>query len=206
MASIGELLKIEREKKGLSLKQVEKETKIRESLLQAVEQNAWEAFSSRIYITGVIRNYARYLGIDSSRLIALFRRDYEKKDDVSFKKRVPIAYLTSETKKTVIFGIVLLCLLFIFYFAYQLSQFFSSPEIVITSPHQTRLRGVDQVRIVGQTEKESSVIIYGEKVYPNKEGVFEYTFPLKDGKNELIIEVVGPNGRKSVLKKEYIKE
>ena len=89
---------------------------------------------------------------------------------------------------------------------FQLSQFLSPPRVTIVSPIASKFRSLDSIKITGKTEKEASITIYGEKVYPNKDGVFEYNFPLKQGKNELIIEVVGANGKKSVLKKDYFRE
>jgi hypothetical protein len=48
-------------------------------------------------------------------MLAFFRRDYEKKEDVSFKTRIASKYLTPETKKYAIYGFVLLCVLIIMF-------------------------------------------------------------------------------------------
>ncbi len=206
MASVGEILKKEREKKGLTLRQIEKEIKIREKILRAVEENDWNFFSSKIYSTGVIRNYSKYLGLDTQKILAFFRRDFENTDDIHIRKNVTPGYLTPQSKKLMALSLFLIIILFLSYFSYQLKQFLSPPNIVIISPQGDRVRSEELIKIVGRTEKEATVTIYGEKVYPNREGIFEYNFPVRDGKNELVIEVVGANGKKSVLKKNYIKE
>lgn len=206
MVSVGELLKKEREKKGLTLRNVEKEIKIREKFLQAVENNNWIYFPSKIYIIGVIKNYARFLGLDAAKLIAFFRRDYGKKEDVQFKKSVTSTYLTPQTKKLAKLVMIFISLLFIGYFIYQLSQFLSPPKVIITSPTANTFRGEETITIIGKTAKESAITIYGERIYPTKDGTFQYVFPLKKGKNELLIEVIGANGRKTFFKKTYIKE
>ncbi|QQG44646.1 MAG: helix-turn-helix domain-containing protein [Candidatus Roizmanbacteria bacterium] len=206
MASVGEIIKKEREKKGLTLRQIEKEIKIREKYLAAIEENKWEIFSSRIYIIGVIKNYSKVLGLESQKIVALFRRDYEQKDDIHFKRRVASHYLTSQSRRIVLGGVILIIAVFSSYFGYQLKQFLSPPKVAIVSPQGDRFRSVDILKITGQTEKEASIIIYGEKIYPSKDGTFQYDFPIKMGRNELVIEVIGANGKKAVLKKDYFKD
>ncbi|NTU72916.1 hypothetical protein HGB07_01945 [Candidatus Roizmanbacteria bacterium] len=206
MISVGELFKRSREKKGLTLRQVEKNIHVREKFLVAIESNDWSVFSSKIYIVGILKNYAVFLGIDHQKVIAFFRRDYERKEETNFRRRVSASYFRPETKN--IFASVIAGVFFIFfiYFGYQLSVFLSPPKVSIIAPNQTVFRSTDQIHIVGKTEKEASIIIYGERVYPNREGIFAYDFPIKQGKNELIIEVTGGNGKKTVLKKIFILE
>ena len=204
MLSVGELLSTERIRKNITLKQVEKETRIREKVLQAVENNEWEGFSSKIYITGIIKNYANYLGLDPNKMLVFFRREYEKKEDIKFKKNVSASYLRPETKKLVYSALLCIMLVFFAYFMYQLKIFFSPPEVTILSPTKDHFRSVEAVKIVGKTEKEANIIVMGEKVYPNKDGFFEYLMPLKQKNNTVVIEVTGANGKKTVLKKQFI--
>ncbi len=206
MLSVGEILKNERIKQGIELPQIEKQIKTRTKFLEAIEQNNWDYFSSKIYIMGIIKNYSTFLGLDSKKILAFFRRDYERKEDVKFKRRIASKYLTSETKKMAILGLSFVCLLFISYFAYQLKLYFSPPKITIISPKSEEKIKADRIKIVGQTEKDVQVNIFNERIYPDQKGIFEYNFPLKKGKNELQIEVTGANGRKAYLKKTYIRE
>ena len=62
------------------------------------------------------------------------------------------------------------------------------------------------VKISGKTEKEAVVTIAGERVFQNDLGVFEFNFPLKSGKNLVIIEAIGANGKKATIKREYFKQ
>ncbi len=206
MASVGELLKNEREKKRLTLKQVEKEIRVREKFLLSIENNDWSPFSSKIYITGIIKNYSRFLGLDTPKMIAFFRRDYTLLEEVQFKKKISSQYLTSHTKKAVVVGVVGIFLIFILYFAYQLTQFLTPPKITIMEPLTTHFHSEERITLHGRTEKEASIMVLGERVYPNKDGFFEYTYPLHPGKNEIVIEVVGANSKKTVVKKEYFKD
>jgi len=206
MLTVGEILKKAREKKGLTLKVVEKEIHIRAKFLNALEENNWSFFSSKVYIDGILKVYAKFLALDSARISAFFRRDYSALEGSQFTGKDSSRYLIPQTKRFAVVSIAVLFLIFFGYFAYQLKLYFTPPSITILSPKTSTFKNTDSIQITGKTEKEASVSIFGEKVFLNREGTFEYNFPLVKGKNTLIIEVVGGNGRKSTLKKEFVEE
>lgn len=205
MLTVGEILRNTREKQNIKLSDVEKQIRVRIKFLDAIENNNWNFFSSKIYITGIIKNYSEYLGLDSKRVLAFFRRDYERKEDVKFKTRISSRYLTPETRRIVLIIITLIILFFALYFGYQLKQFFSPPTLTVLSPQVNTFTIEDRIKVVGKTDKDAAITIFGERVYQDKYGVFTYYFPLKNGKNELTIEIVGANGKKTVVKKTFIK-
>ena len=138
-------------------------------------------------------------------MLAFFRRDYERKEEVKFKTRVPSKYLTPETKRVAIAILSMIVIFFGLYFGYQLKLFFSPPTLTVLSPKTTTFTIEDRVRFIGKTEKDAAVTIFGERVYQDKNGVFTYDFPLKTGKNELVIEIIGANGKKTTIQKTYTK-
>lgn len=206
MLTVGEILKKERERNGCSLSEVEKEIKIREKFLQAVEDNNWKVFSSKIYIVGIIKNYAKFLNILPEKAIAYFYRDYERKEEVRFKRKLPRHYLNPETKKTFFIILILIFSIFFVYFGFQLKNYFSPPKVIITSPIKTVFKKEDSIKVVGKTEKDAVITVVGERIFQNKEGIFEFNYPLNPGKNMVTIEVVGANGRKTVIKKEFFRQ
>lgn len=199
MLSVGTLLKNTRERKKLTLRDVEKHIKVREQFVKALEEDRWNAFTSKIYIMGILKNYARFLSLDEQKILAFFRREYEKKEDVRFKERISGNYLSSDSKKTVLVGFIALFLLFLVYFSYQIYQYMKPPTVEILSPKVTTFRRDATITIVGKTEKEAVVTILGERVYQNKDGVFEYILPLKQKNTAFSVEVVGANGKKTQL-------
>lgn len=206
MITVGKLLKDIREKKNITLKEAEKDTRVRERYLSAIERENWSVFTSRVYITGVIRTYASYLGIDPEKAMAYFRRDYEKKEDVTFKKKLPSLQLLPETKKLLFIILGVVFVLFAAYFGYQFDRYLSPPGIEIISPKENVFRNVQKITVIGKTEPESIVAIYNEELFPDEQGLFRYEYPLNKGLNTLHIEVTGPNGKKSVHVKEYFLE
>lgn len=206
MLSVGQILKKAREEKDLKLLDVEKEIRIREKFLQAVEDDNWDFFSSKVYINGIIKNYSRFLGLDEGKMLAFFRRDYEKGEEVKFKTKVASKYLVPETKKLIKFGFIIIFLIFFIYFSYQLRLSFLPPTLTVISPKQEVFKKEQKIKIEAKTDIEAEINIFGQRVYQDKNGVFQYELPLKKGKNELIIEIIGTNGKKAIIKKTYYLE
>jgi cytoskeletal protein RodZ len=73
MESIGEKLKTAREEKGYSADQVARDTNIARRFILAMEQEDFSAFPGDTYLLGFLRNYGDYLGLDSERLVNLYR-------------------------------------------------------------------------------------------------------------------------------------
>lgn len=205
MLSVGGILQKQRINKGLTLQQVEKYTKIRERFLKAVEENDWNYFTSKIYIKGIIRNYSRLLDLDENKMLSFFRREYEKKEVIKFKRKVSSNFLISDTKKYITVFIIIVFIFFASYFALQLRMYVSAPQVVIMSPTESTFKRIEKIQIIGKTDKESLITFFGDRIYQNKEGIFEFDFPLTTQKNTLILEIVGANGKKTIFKKEFIR-
>lgn len=206
MITVGDLLHNARIKKDISLQEVEKHTRIRMRYLQAIEENNWKSFSSRVYISGIIRTYASYVGVNPSDALAYFRRDFEKREGLTFKRRLPSLSILPETKK-IIYGLLGgILLLFFAYFAYQINLYFQPPDITILAPEKRTFRNVKKIDITGKTAKESTITIFNEELFPDNEGIFDYQFPLSKGENKLIIKVQGANGRTSQLEEVFVLE
>ncbi len=206
MLTVGQILRTTREKKNLSLQQVEKHSRIRAKFLQALEENNWSSFSSKIYITGLIKNYSKFLGLDENKMLAFFRRDYERSEETRFRQRISTRSLMPETRTVIYVGLFIVFLLFSVYFGYQIKIYLTPPKVTVVSPQKSTFRSTSRIQVIGRTEKEATISIFGDRVYQNKDGVFEYSFPLKKGKNELVIEVTGANGKKTVYKKTFVLE
>jgi len=206
MLTAGEILKNQRVKKNLSLTDVSKQIKIKDKYLFALENNDWRFFESKVYIEGLIKTYSRFLGLSYKKVLPFFYRDYEGEEKINFKKRISDKYFAPQLKK--IFQSLIFILIFIFfgYFIYQLKIFITPPKMILLSPKNDTFYNENLIKIIGKTEKETSINIFGERVYPDQDGVFEYSFPLKKGKNELVIELIGANGKKTVFKKIFYKK
>ncbi len=206
MLTIGEILLREREEKNLTLEEIEKKTKIRKKNLEAVEKSDWKKFPSKTYIIGIIKTYGKFLSLNEDKLIAFFRRQYEKNEEIKFKERVNKTHLTPETKKIFKISVCFILLIFSLYFGHQLVVYFSPPKVEIISPKETVFKRESKIKLIGKTEKEAIITVNGERAYQNKDNVFEITIPLFKQRNEVVIEVIGANGRKTIIKKIFRKK
>ncbi|RJQ11261.1 MAG: DUF4115 domain-containing protein [Bacillota bacterium] len=75
MKEIGRRLKERREELGLSLAEVQAETKIRRRYLQALESGEEGLIPGEVYVKGFLRFYGNFLGLDGSALV----RDYNQR-------------------------------------------------------------------------------------------------------------------------------
>ena len=72
---LGDLLRGERATAGKSLLDVERDLKIKATYIAAIENADLDAFSSRGFIAGYVRSYARYLGLDPEWTYERFSRE-----------------------------------------------------------------------------------------------------------------------------------
>ena len=82
--TVGQRLRAAREAQGLTLERVAEATKVRESLLQALEEMRLADLPSRPFAIGYVRAYAEAVGLDPDAISARFRRETPELD-VSLK-------------------------------------------------------------------------------------------------------------------------
>ncbi len=74
MASLGQELKQERESRNISIEEIAASTKIVGRYLRAVEEDRFDTMPGGFFIKGIIRAYAKYLGLNEDELM----RRYEE--------------------------------------------------------------------------------------------------------------------------------
>ena len=63
---LGDILRREREKQNLTVKDVEQETSIRALYIEAIENGDYKSLPGEVYAKGFIRNYAGFLKLDNN--------------------------------------------------------------------------------------------------------------------------------------------
>ena len=66
------MLREVRERRGLSLADAERETKIRQKYLAALEDDNLAALPGPLYVRGFLRNYALFLGVDADETLEMY--------------------------------------------------------------------------------------------------------------------------------------
>lgn len=201
MITVGEILGNARERKKLTIEQVEKATKIRAKFLVAIEKNQFDKLPPGTFTKGLIKNYATFLGLSPSETIAFYRRQvneeipniaipHPQKNDHG---RFPISFSLT-TLATV--GLILI---FFLYLGYSYLRFAGSPTLVINSPAKNAVVKEEQIEVAGKTDPNASVTINNQEISVNENGSFVTKITLQPGLNTLTVEAVNKFGRKSTL-------
>ena len=69
MDELGHILREARETKGLTLAEAQEETRINSKYLAALENGEYDKLPTPVHVRGFLRNYARFLGLDSQPLL-----------------------------------------------------------------------------------------------------------------------------------------
>jgi cytoskeletal protein RodZ len=88
MPTVAEQLRAGREAKQLTIQQVADVTKIRTDHVRALEEGDFSVFSAPIYIRGSVKNYATFLKLDLSPVLATL--DAELKGTQKFSEPPPL--------------------------------------------------------------------------------------------------------------------
>ena len=199
MRTVGQLLKEERLKKGFTLEQIEKSTKIRAKFIAAIETDNYQKLPAAPYIQGFIKNYSTFLGLRSSTILALFRRQFTQK---STSKKILDAPLTESgwrlTPNKVIISLVFVLIGSLFlYFYIQYQALHKSPPITLEGPQTELVTKEEIVAVFGKTDKDATLTINQEPVLVKDDGRFFKEIPLTVGNNTLVIEATSRVGEKT---------
>lgn len=198
MVSLSELLTNRRKELGLTISQVSENTKIPQKMLNALERGDYEVFSSEVYLKGFLRNYAKFLGIDVNKALAIYRRDREGRSEESFndvKKPIEEQKPIVTPGRIVFVSTVVIVVLVVVFIAIQVNKIMQPPNLelkepVAGGPNSELFAEVnsDSVTLAGKVEVGSKLLINGSEVTTNNLQEFRVEgFKLNPGSNEIYI-------------------
>ena len=79
--SLGRYLKKERESRNISLREVAKNTKVKEHLLKAIEEDQYASLPPPTYVKGFLLSYAKYIGLDPNDVLLRYENSLRGKLD-----------------------------------------------------------------------------------------------------------------------------
>lgn len=90
MQDLGRYLKEARERKGMTLKELQEATKIRTRYLEAIEQGDFSVILGEVYLKGFLKAYAEQVGLDPQEVIdrytAVKRKIAEEKEAIAAER------------------------------------------------------------------------------------------------------------------------
>jgi cytoskeleton protein RodZ len=72
--TLGGYLRRERELRKISLRELSKNTRVREHLLKAIEEDRQDLLPSPTFVKGFLNAYAKYIGLDANEIILRYQR------------------------------------------------------------------------------------------------------------------------------------
>jgi len=78
MDSIGDALRSERLRRGLTLEQIAAQTKVGQYLLEAIEANKFDRLPGGLFTRSFLRQYAQVLDLDAEEVVASFKQQFEE--------------------------------------------------------------------------------------------------------------------------------
>lgn len=88
MATTGQRLRAERERRAISIAQAVDGTHIKTDHILAMEEDDWAAFSAPVYVRGFVKTYARFLRLDEQEMAVQLDRELSGTDLFEEKGRV----------------------------------------------------------------------------------------------------------------------
>lgn len=202
MKTVGQILKKARQEKKISLAELEGATKIRLAHLKALEADQYEKLPSITSAKGFIKNYAEFLGLSASSVLAVFRRDFtqDKKGRIipqTVFEPINRPILAWTPRLTIILVVAAFFTLFLGYLAYQYLSLIRPPRLILTSPSAEEKVIGQTIEVVGETSPDATVTINGELVGLSEQGEFFYQVKLSGGQNTIVVEATSKRGQKT---------
>lgn len=200
MKTVGAMLKEARLAKGLTPSAVERDIKIREKFILAIEDDNFRELPSPSYAKGFVRNYAEYLGLKTDSVMAFFRRQMTEAPGASLLPKgvseplnAPFLHLTPGRFIGMLVGILL-----VIFFAYLGSQYVrinQSPPLTIKTPKNQQIVTERHVAVEGQTESDATVTVNGVSTVVRDDGRFYIQVALNPGVNIIAISAISRFGK-----------
>ena len=200
--TLGEQLKKMRSDGRVTLHEVSRETKIPVKYLAMIEEGDCENLPPDVYVKGFLKSYAEYLGVDHQKLIALYLRDKDIKNNLEKnirKEKTPKIFRVPRfivTPKMITAAIVFLIAASGFYYLYrEIGRFAALPRLVVAEPMgDTSVEG-NSITISGFTDQDAKLTINDQPVMVKDSGEFQENLLLQEGVNSINISSVNRFGK-----------
>ncbi len=168
MQKLGELLRESRENKKITTYEASSGTKIRESMIIALEKGDYKLFTSDTHLKSFIKAYSKFLGINEEKAIAMYRRERMiveettesllKKTKSDFNIAGKLAKILNWPAFSILIGLTLITVI-IYFFYIQIQAFYIAPRLEIIAPRQNSIIENEVFVIEGITDSISVKVV-----------------------------------------------
>ncbi|EKD84773.1 MAG: Transcriptional regulator, XRE family [uncultured bacterium] len=206
MRTVGQVLKEERERKFYTLDEIEKATKIRKELLEALEKSQYSKLPPTTFIQGFIKNYGRFLGLNQEKLLAIFRREFSEgahppKVLETFSNPVNEKKFRLTPARALGSLILTLVIIFFVYLWFEYRFLIGGPFLEISQPNNEYSTNSPSVQVTGRTDPEVKLSINNQEIGVDVTGKFSQEIKLSDNINTIVIEATAKGGKTTKIER-----
>lgn len=204
MIRVGDKLKEERIRRGLSLQDVSGATKIRINFLEHIEAGEYEKLPSVTFAQGFVRNYVLFLGLPEKETMALFRREFDEEKvfrvlpEGMAREEFPVRRI----KLSQFFLIGILFIALIGFLLFQYKDAIVAPAVSITTPLENQVYQTTTIEVLGKTNPDNTVFVNSFPVSVREDGTFRKVLSIFQGKNTIEIRVVNRFNKITEIKRQ----
>ena len=200
MRTVGQILKEERERKFYTLDEIEKITKIRKELLQALEEGQYHKLPPQTFVQGFIKNYGKFLGLNTEKLLAVFRREFSAGKNPprildSLQNPIDDKRFRLTPTRVLISVIFTLIIIFFAYLWFQYRFLVGSPFLEVNQPVDQLSTTSNEIIVSGRTDPEAKVSINEQEIAVDQNGKFSQTIKLSDNVNNITISATAKSSK-----------
>jgi len=204
--TLGDRLRQAREKKKLTLADVESQTGIRAKYLSALEEGRYSALPKGSYLRGFLLSYADFLNLPKEKILEIWQ-----KEEKNLSLELP-QFKAEKLPKTGGFFItprlvsIFLSIMLVFsiggYVFYQVRDLIAAPLLEVFSPGNESVVDQEMIEVAGKTDAGSIVKINEQPISVSFTGEFRQEVYLRPGLN--ILEITAESRTKKTSYKTII--
>lgn len=206
MRTVGQILKEERLKKYYTLEEVEKATKIRKELLEALEEDQYAKLPPPTFIQGFIKNYGRFLDLPVEKLLAIFRREFSDLKNPprileSFADPLSKGRLRMTPTRFLTLLILGLIAVFFIYLWFEYRFLTGAPFLEVSQPANQQNINEEVIEVSGRTDPEAKVTVNNQEINIDISGKFTQQLRLAEGTNNIVVTATSKSGKVSKVER-----
>lgn len=200
MRTVGQVLKEERERKFYTLDEVEKSTKIRKELLEALEEGEYQKLPPPTFVQGFIKNYGKFLGLNTENLLAIYRREFSDRKNPprileSFTNPLDRKRFRITPAKFIGSVVLGLLALFFIYLWFEYRFLVGAPFLEVSEPPDQYQSDVSNIQVIGRTDSEAKVSINDQQIQIDTSGSFSQEIQLAENTNTIVVTATSRSGK-----------
>jgi cytoskeletal protein RodZ len=195
----------------LTVSEVSAAIRIRQEYITALESGHYTVLPSGIYIRNFLKEYATFLGVSWKRVLALYEKEMRAfaqhiEKGKYFAKQVPSLRAVVIPKLFRIGLLSTLIFVVFLYISFSVYTTFAPPRLIVSEPFDNLIVQEYVLQVTGSTDAESQVMINGQSVPVQMNGVFEQRVSLHDGLNTIVITAHNKHSRTQTVSRQVVVE